>query len=111
MAKMKQMEVGGQVKYDDPRDAYLSTKSHMVVAETDIPLKTFFETGGNTKAVIAEDKNGYYITGKNMIDSNLLDPFRQYHRGKVIITRNELAKGEEKPTFDIEYNGNIYTTH
>ena len=110
MAKMKKMDSGnGEVKYADPRDAFLSTKSNMVVAETNLPLNTFFEIGGKTMAVIAEDGKGLYLTGKNMIDSNLLDPFRQYHRGKVIITKNEPTKEGEKPSFDIEYNGNVYS--
>ena len=93
----------GTIKYADPRDAYLSTKSHMVVAKTDLALNSIYHTFYHEKAVIAEDKNGFYVTGSSYVDALVLDPFRQYERSKVNVVKTETG-------FDIEtVNGMLYS--
>ena len=93
----------GQVKYSDPREAYLSTKSAMVLKELDYQLKDFFADAMKDKAVLAEDQRGLYITGKSYVDALTLDPYRQYNRNTLKITRNEAG-------VDIETtNGMLYS--
>ena len=79
------------VKYEDPRDAFLSTKSDMVVKETEFTCDRFFVGNGATTetAVIAEDKNGFYITAKSFVNASVLDPYRQYRRDQVTVTKTE----------------------
>ena len=92
-------------KNADPRDAYLSTKKAMVVAETVIPMTTIYPNiaiGGT--AVIAEDARGFYATGKDYVDSPMMDPYRQYHRNKVVVEKTELG-------FDVKAAGNIYSVN
>ena len=91
MAKVKQTNSvqNVQVKYSDPREAYLSTKSEMVLKELDYQLKDFFENAMKDKAVLAEDQRGMYITGKSYINALTLDPYRQYNRNTLKITRTE----------------------
>lgn len=104
MAKKKNSSAKneGQVKYDDPRDAYLSTKKEMVIANTEYKLNMFFNSAMNDIAVIAEDKNGYYITGKSFIGANVLDPYRQFHRNEITVVKTETG-------FDIETDYNLYS--
>lgn len=78
-----------QVKYSDPRESFMSTKSNMMIKELDFKLKDIFKTDYNETAVLAEDQNGLYITGKSYIDALVLDPFRQYERNKIKITKSE----------------------
>lgn len=86
-----------QVKYSDPREAYLSTKENMIIKELDYKLKDIFKTEYNEKAVLAEDQNGFYVTGKSYVNALVLDPFRQYERNKIKITKTESG-------YDIETN-------
>jgi hypothetical protein len=90
-------------KNADPRDAYLSTKSAMVVAESDIPLTNIYSNAIGGIAVIAEDAKGFYVTGKNYVDSPMMDPFRQYHRNMVTVEKSETS-------YDIiTKDGNMYS--
>lgn len=107
MGKKKQTAVNvDKVKYDDPRDAFLSTKSEMVVCRTGYAMDFFYGNGEKSKAIIAEDKHGFYLTCESMLDANYMDPYRHDKRlGKdndVVITKSESG-------FDIEYKGNIYS--
>lgn len=87
----------------DPRDAYLSTKAAMVVAESDIPLTNIYSNAIGGTAVIAEDAQGLYVTGKSYVDSPMMDPFRQYHRGMVTVEKTETS-------YDIvTKDGNMYS--
>jgi hypothetical protein len=92
----------GQIKYDDPRDAYFSTKKEMVVATTEFNLNMFYKTAMNDVAVIAEDKHGYYITGKSFVNASVLDPYRQYHRNTITVNKTDAG-------FDIEFDNNLYS--
>lgn len=93
----------GTIKYADPRDAYLSTKSPMVVAKTSIALSSVYHTPYKDTAVIAEDKNGFYVTGTSYVDALVMDPFRQTERKKITVTKTETG-------FDIEtVNGQLYS--
>lgn len=76
-----------EIKYNDPRDAFLSTKKEMVVLETDMPATLFFKNVSDKDLiVIAEDSKGYYITCKNIVNQPVLDPYRQYKRISAIKT-------------------------
>ena len=96
--------VQNKVKYDDPRMAYLSTKSELVLKETDLKLNQIYPPAMNDTAVICEDQNGLYVTGKSYVDANVLDPYRQpkYKRGLITVTKNDTE-------YTIEYNNNMYT--
>jgi hypothetical protein len=97
-----------KVTYDDPRDAYLSTKSDMVVAKTGYAMDFFYGNEEQSKMVIAEDKKGYYLTCTSFIDANALDPYRQYKRyGK----NNSVSITKTEQGFDLEMNGNIYSVN
>jgi hypothetical protein len=90
-------------KNADPRDAYLSTKAAMVVAESDIPLTNIYSNAIGGTAVIAEDARGLYVTGKSYVDSPMMDPFRQYHRNMVTVEKTETS-------YDIvTKDGNMYS--
>lgn len=108
MGKKKQTNGNNQdkVTYEDPRDAYLSTKAEMVVAKSSMAMSVFYENNENSKAVIAEDKNGFYLTCMSYVNAPVLDPYRQYNRlGK----NNEVKIIKTDTGFDIEYRGNIYS--
>ena len=90
-------------KNADPRDAYMSTKAAMVVAESDIPLTNIYSNAIGGTAVIAEDSKGLYVTGKSYVDSPMMDPFRQYHRNMVTVEKTESS-------YDIvTKDGNMYS--
>ena len=82
-----------QVKYDDPRMAYNSTKEDMVIKESTISMKTIFGDGiptENTNIVVCEDHLGFYLTSKALVNVPILDPYRTYHRNNTYtITKNE----------------------
>lgn len=61
---------------------FYGTKSEWVKAELDVRMCDIFgaDKAFKEKAVVAEDDNGLYITGKSYIDAPLLDPYRMYHR-------------------------------
>lgn len=69
-----------EVKYADPRMAYSSTKKEMVIKETELTANDIFNNEDYSKAVIAEDQNGFYVTVKSVIDSPILDGYRMYKR-------------------------------
>jgi hypothetical protein len=83
-----------QIKYEDPTDAFLSTKSSMVVG-SDKSLEISLVYGGfnidalSDSIVVAKDKLGYYVTGQSFVDAPVLDPFRQYHREKISVNAVE----------------------
>ena len=99
MAKVKQTNntQNAQVKYSDPREAYLSTKSDMVISELNYQLKDFFEDALKDKAILAEDQKGYYITGKSYVDALTMDPYRQHERSKYKITKTDIGFDIESP--------------
>jgi hypothetical protein len=88
-----------QVKYADPREAYLSTKKEMVVVEnTGLKLSGIFSNSYlNDSAVIAEDQKGFYVTGKSYVGSSVLDPYRSYEE-----TRKQVNVIKTETGFDIE---------
>ena len=80
----KQQEVR---KYDHPTDAHMATKKDMVVKELEQSIVEFFPNlPNNGKAVIAQDKTGFYVTGTAFIDAPVLDPYRNYYRSKFTVT-------------------------
>jgi hypothetical protein len=82
----------GQVKYADPREAYLSTKKEMVVVEnTNLKMSSLFTNTINDSVVIAEDQKGFYATGKSYVGALTLDPYRSYAntRNNVIVTKTD----------------------
>lgn len=92
MAKTAKKEVvTGQVKYSDPRMAYMSTKSEMVLKESQtIKIKDIFGEevlGKNNPIVVCEDQNGLYLTSKENVGVNILDPYRMYRRNQYVITK------------------------
>lgn len=94
-----------QVKYSDPRMAYMSTKKELVVKESDnLKMKDIFGEDvldRNSPVVVCEDHLGYYITSKAMIDVPLLDVHRMYTRKEYDITK-------EDDVFKINMNGKTY---
>ena len=69
-----------EVKYADPRMAYSSTKKEMVIKETELTANDIFNNKDYSKAVIAEDQNGFYVTVKSVIGAPVLDGYRMYKR-------------------------------
>lgn len=60
---------------------FYGTKGEWVKAELDVRMCDIFGSNAfKEKAIVAEDDNGLYITGKSFIDAPLLDPYRMYHR-------------------------------
>lgn len=103
MAKTKNnVQQENKVKYDDPRMAYLSTKPELVVKETTIKLNQLYSNAFSDVAVICEDQKGLYVTGKSYVGSLMLDPYRQYNRNSITVTKTETG-------FDIETNNNVYS--
>jgi len=95
-------EVQNKIKYDDPRMAYLSTKKELVLKETELKLNQVYPNAMNDIAVICEDQNGLYITGKSYVDSLMLDPYRNYNRKSITITKTDTD-------YNIESNNNMYS--
>ena len=65
--------------------SFYGSKSDWVKFEFPYPevnMKNLFDNAFNGKAVVCEDEQGLYITGKSYINSNILDPYRMYHRRK-----------------------------
>lgn len=69
-----------EVKYADPRMAYSSTKKEMVIKETDLTANDIFNNEDYSKAIIAEDQNGFYVTVKSVVGASILDGYRMYKR-------------------------------
>lgn len=95
-------EVQTKIKYDDPRMAYLSTKKELVLKETELKLNQVYPNAMNDIAVICEDQNGLYVTGKSYVDSLMLDPYRNYNRKSITITKTDTE-------YNIESNNNMYS--
>lgn len=53
----------------------------------DVELSSVFNTSIKDTVVVAEDKDGLYLTAKSIAESKLLDPYRLYNR--VSVTKNE----------------------
>jgi hypothetical protein len=84
----------GQIKYADPREAYLSTKKEMVVVEnTNLKMSSFFTNALNDSVVIAEDQKGFYVTGKSYVNALTMDPYRSCAnaRNDVSVTKTDLG--------------------
>ena len=104
--KNKVAKSDGEIKYSDPRMAYMSSKKELIVKESDtIKMRDIFDaskiTDSNSFAVICEDQKGFYVTSKSMIDAPVLDPYRNYKRNEY-----ELVKDED--AFKVIKNGNTY---
>ena len=68
-------------------ESYGTKKESIVAYLNDVKLSDVFDTSIKDTVVIAEDKNGFYVTAKSIAESKLLDPYRLYHR--VNATKNE----------------------
>lgn len=83
----------GNVKYDDPRMAYMSTKKEMIVKESEsLKMKDVFGEDimcKNAPVMLCEDHIGLYITSKVNIDVPTLDGYRMYRRNEYKIIKNE----------------------
>lgn len=67
---------------------FYGSKSDWVKFEFPYPevnMSNLFEHEFSGKAVVCEDEQGLYITGKSYIDSHVLDPHRIYDRRKPIV--------------------------
>ena len=78
--KSNSKQTNQEVKYADPRMAYSSTKKEMVIKETELTANDIFNNKDYSKAVIAEDQNGFYVTVKSVIGAPVLDGYRMYKR-------------------------------
>ena len=58
----------------------LSTKSDDIIKELDCCITKYFPNSPKSKAVVAKDDKGEYITATSYIDTNLLDPYKMYNR-------------------------------
>lgn len=108
MAKTAKKEVStGQVKYSDPRMAFTSTKTDMVLKECEtLKIRDVFGNdmlGGGNAVMVCEDHIGLYLTSKENVGANYLDPYRNYRREQYELTKND------DNTFTIKANGNVYT--
>lgn len=94
-----------QVKYSDPRMAFLSTKKEMVIKESTIPMNCIFGVVpcASSPVVVCEDQLGYYLTNKNLIDVAILDPYRNYKRDQYTITKNEDDTFKVITKYNVEY--------
>jgi hypothetical protein len=83
----------GQVKYSDPRMAYMSTKKEMIIKESEtLKMKDIFGEDiicKNAPVMLCEDHLGLYITSKANIDVPVLDGYRMYRRNEYKIIKNE----------------------
>jgi hypothetical protein len=83
----------GNVKYDDPRMAYMSTKKEMIIKESEtLKMKDIFGEDivcKNAPVVLCEDHLGFYLTSKVNIDVPMLDGYRMYRRNDYTIVKNE----------------------
>lgn len=81
------------VKYSDPRMAFLSTHTDMVIKESsNIKMKDIFGDDimcKNAPAVLCEDQNGLYLTSKINIGVPYLDGYRMYRRNIYKIEKIE----------------------
>ena len=67
----------------------MGTDSTMVKKVTDTCITTLMSDRLRDKIVIAEDKNGLYLTVKSIIDTHLLDGYRMYQRENITVTAGE----------------------
>lgn len=83
----------GNVKYEDPRMAYMYTKKELVVKESNnLKMKDIFGEdiiGKDYPIVLCEDHKGFYVTSKANVDCTLLDGYRMYRRTEYEIIKNE----------------------
>ena len=95
-----------QVKYSDPRMAYMSTKSELVLKESEkLVMKDIFGEdilSKNNPIMLCEDQNGLYLTSKSNVDCPLLDGYRMYQRNKYEI----LKEGED--TYKIKVGEKVF---
>ena len=94
-----------QVKYEDPRMSYMSTKKELVVKESNIELGMVFEETacGKSSVVVCEDHLGYYLTSKSYVDAPVLDPYRNYKRDQYQLIHNEDDTFKVITKHNIEY--------
>lgn len=66
---------------------FYGTKGEWVKAKLDVRMCDILGSDNAFKepAIVAEDDQGLYITGKSFIDAPLLDPYRMYHRLQPIV--------------------------
>lgn len=85
--------VEGNVKYDDPRMAYMSTKKELVIKESEsLKMKDIFGEDiicKNAPVVLCEDHIGFYVTSKVNVGVPTLDGYRMYRRNEYEIIKNE----------------------
>lgn len=101
--KSNSKQTNQEVKYADPRMAYSSTKKEMVIKETELTANDIFNNKDYSKAVIAEDQNGFYVTVKSVIGAPVLDGYRMYKRNlaKVDKTDNNFTITSDFATFTV----------
>jgi hypothetical protein len=84
----------GQIKYGDPREAYLSTKNEMLVVEnTNLNMSVLFDNSISEKAVIAEDQKGFYVTGKSYVGALTMDPYRSCNNVRITVNVEKTETG------------------
>lgn len=59
---------------------FYGTKAEWLKAELNMTMDDIFKNGFKEKAVVAEDENGLYVTGKSYVGALVLDPYRMYDR-------------------------------
>lgn len=101
--KSNSKQTNQEVKYADPRMAYSSTKKEMVIKETELTANDIFNNKDYSKAVIAEDQNGFYVTVKSVIGAPVLDGYRMYKRNlaKVDKMDNNFTITSDFATFTV----------
>ena len=101
--KSNSKQTNQEVKYADPRMAYSSTKKEMVIKETELTANDIFNNKDYSKAVIAEDQNGFYVTVKSVIGAPVLDGYRMYktNLAKVDKTDNNFTIISDFATFTV----------
>ena len=68
-------------------DNFYGTNPEWVKAELDLRMCDICENAFKEKAVVAEDEQGLYVTGKSYVGAPLFDPYRCYNR--IVPTVNE----------------------
>lgn len=93
----------GKVQKNETSKPATEYSSKKLIKKTPYRIATFFDNDDTHIAVIAEDKDGLYITREDLISSCILDPYKCYHRHKLEVIEN--STGE----YTIKKNDIVYS--
>ena len=68
---------------------FYGTKTEWVKGDLNIKLNEVISSATAEQAIVAEDSEGLYVTGKSFAGAPVLDPYRLYNRVVPTATTNE----------------------